>query len=67
MFCGLGGVDKFEPVSSGGEIDQGKEAVGKLVVAGGDGPVDLEMAEIAFDAAALLLERPIMLDFHATV
>ena len=50
----LGSVDKFEPVSSGGEMDHAKEAIGKLVVAGGDGPVDLEMAEHALDAVRCL-------------
>lgn len=64
---GLGGVDKFEPVSGGGDMDHSEEAVGKLVVAGGDGAVDLEMAEHAFDAVSLLVERPVMLDLHAAV
>lgn len=63
----VGSVDKFEPVSSGGEMDHAKEAIGKLVVAGGDGPVDLEMAEHALDAVALFVERPIMFDLYATV
>jgi len=63
----LGGVDKFEPVSGGGEMDHSKEAAGKLVVAGGDGAVDLELSKHAFDAIALLVERPIILDLHAAV
>lgn len=63
----LGGVDKFEPVFSGSEMDHAEEAVGQLVVAGGNGAVDLEMTEHTLDAIALLVERPIMLDFHATV
>mgnify|MGYP007071086333 CR=1 FL=1 len=63
----LGGVDKFEPVSGGGEMDHSEEAIGKLVVAGGDGAVDLEVSEHALDAVALLVERPIMPDFHAAV
>ena len=63
----LGGVDKFEPVSGGGEMDHSEEAVGQLIVAGGDGAVDLELSEHALDAIALLVERPIMLDFHAAV
>lgn len=41
-------------------------AVGELVVAGGDGTVDLEVAEHALDAVALLAERPNMFDLHAT-
>jgi len=63
----LGGVDKFEPVSGRGEMDHAEEAVGQLIVAGGDGAVDLEVAEHALDAIALLVQRPIMLDFHAAV
>lgn len=63
----LGSVDKFEPVSGGCEIDHSEEAVGKLVIAGGDGPVDFEMAEHALNAVALLVERPVMLDCHSAV
>ena len=63
----LGGVDKFEPVSSGGEVDHAEEATGQLVVAGGDGSVDLEVAEHALDAVALLVERAVVLDRHPTV
>lgn len=63
----LGGVDKFEPVSGGGEMDHSEKAVGQLIVSGGDGAVDLELPEHALDAIALLVERPIMLDFHAPV
>lgn len=51
----LGGVDKFEPVSGGGEVDHAEEAVGQLVVAGGNGAVDLQMPEHALDAVALLV------------
>ena len=36
----LGGVDKFEPVFGGGDMDHGEEAFGELVVAGSDGSVD---------------------------
>ncbi|WP_162181928.1 hypothetical protein [Sphingobium yanoikuyae] len=38
-------MDKFEPVSSGGEIDHAEEAVGQLIIAGGEGAADFEMAE----------------------
>jgi len=48
-------------------MDHAQEAVGQLVVAGGDGTVDLEMAEHALDAVTLLVELPIMLDLHAAV
>ena len=60
-------MDKFEPVSGGGEMDHAEEAVGKLVVAGGDGAVDFEVPEHALDPVALLVERPVMFDFHAAV
>lgn len=51
----LGGVDKFEPVSGGGEMDHAEEAIGQLIVAGCDGAVDLEMTKHALDAVALLV------------
>ena len=51
----LGGVDKFEPVSGGGEMDHSEEAVGQLIVSGGDGAVDFELPEHALDAVALLV------------
>jgi len=63
----LGGVDKFEPVSGCGEMDHAEEADCQLIVAGGNGAVDLEMAEHPFNAIALLVERSIMLDLHAAV
>lgn len=62
----LGGVDKFEPVSGGGEMDHA-EATGQLVVTGDDGAVDLEVAGYVPDAVALLVERPVMLDLHPAV
>ena len=65
--CVLGGVDKFEPVSCGGEMDHAEEAIGQLVIAGGDGPVDFKMAEHALDPVALLVERSVMFDLHAAV
>ena len=63
----LGGVDKFEPVSGSGEMDHPEEAVGQLIVSGGDGTVDLKLSEHAFDAIALLVERAVMLDLYATI
>lgn len=60
-------MDKLEPVSGGGEVDHAEEAVGQLVVAGGNGAIDLQMPEHALDAVALLVESPVMLDFHAAV
>ena len=64
---GIKGVGKFEAVSGGGEMDHAEEAVGKLVIAGGDGAVDFEMAQHALDAVALVVERSIMLDLDAAV
>ena len=63
----LGVVDKFEPVSGGGEMDHAKEAIGQLIVSGCDGSVDLELAEHALDPVALLVERAVMLDLHTAV
>lgn len=48
-------------------MDHSEEAAGQLVVAGGDGTVDLEVAEHALDAVALFVERPVMLDLHPAV
>ncbi len=60
----LGGVDKFEPVFGGGVMDHAEEAAGELIVPGSDVAVDLEVAEHALDAVALLIECPIMLDLR---
>lgn len=46
-------------------MDHAEEAVGELVVAGGDGPVDLKVAEHALDAIALLVQRTVMLKAKA--
>ena len=40
-------MDKFEPVSGSCYVNHAEEAVGKLIVAGGDGAVDLQVAEQA--------------------
>jgi len=63
----LGRVDKFEPVSGSGEMDHAEEAAGELIVACGDGAVDLEVTEHTLDAVALLVECPVMLDLHPSV
>ena len=60
-------MGKFEPVSCGGKMDHTEEAVGQLIVAGSDGPVDSEVTEHALDAVALLVERSVITDLHATV
>ena len=48
-------------------MDHAEEAVGQLIVSGGDGAVDFEMAQHALDAVALVVERSIMLDLDAAV
>ncbi len=48
-------------------MNHSEEAVGQLVEAGSDGAIDLEMAEHALDAVALLVERSVMFDLQATV
>jgi hypothetical protein len=48
-------------------MDHSEETAGQLVVAGGDGAVDLQVTEQAFDAIALLVERAVMLDLYATI
>jgi len=63
----LGSVDKFEPVSGGSEMDHSEETAGQLIVSGRDGAVDLKLAEHSFDAVALFVERPVIVDFHAAV
>ena len=65
-FC-LGGVDKFEPVSGGGDMDHAEEAVGELIIPGGDGAVDFQAAEEAFDVVSFTVERPVMFDLDAPV
>ena len=45
-------------------MDHSEEAVGQLVVACCDGAVDLEVAEHALDAVALLVERTVMLQLQ---
>jgi len=48
-------------------MDHSEEAIGKLVVACGNGAVNLEVSEHPFDAIALFVERTVMLDLHAAV
>jgi len=48
-------------------MDHAEEAVGQLIVTGGDGTVDLQVAEHALDAVTLFVEHPVVLDLHATV
>lgn len=63
----LAGVDEFEPVSGCGNMNHAHEAGGKLIISRGNGAVDSQMAEHAFDAVALFVERPIMFNLHPAV
>jgi hypothetical protein len=58
----LGGVDELEQVADGRDLDHAEESLGRLVIAGGDGAVDLEMTEQAFDPVALLVEDGVVDD-----
>ncbi len=60
-------MEKFKPVSGSGEMDHAEEAVGQLIILGGDGTVDFELSEHLLNAITLHIERPIMLDFHALI
>ena len=64
---GLGGVDKFEPVSGGSDVYHAHEGFGELVVSRGDGPVDFQTPEHTFDLIALFVERTVMFDLHPAV
>ena len=63
----LGGVDKLEPVSGGGDMDHAEEAFGELVVSSGDGAVDFQATEEAFDVVSLTVERPVMFDLDPAI
>ena len=63
----LGSVDKFEPVSGGGDVYHAHEGFGELVVSRGDGPVDFETPKHALDLIALLVEGTVMFDLHPAV
>lgn len=58
----LGGVDEFEQVADCRDLYHAEEALGELVVARGDGTVDLEMTEHALDAVAFLIEHAVVDD-----
>ena len=58
----LGGVDEFEQVAGGSDLDHAEEALGELVVSGGDRSIDLEMTKQALDTVAFLVEDAVMDD-----
>ncbi|WP_440981850.1 hypothetical protein [Shinella sumterensis] len=51
-------MDKIEPVSGIGEMNQAGEAVRELILSGCKGTVDFWMAEHSLDAVAIAVERP---------
>jgi hypothetical protein len=51
-------VDKFEPVSGGGDVNHAEEAFGELIISSGDGAVDFQAAEEAFGVVSLDLGLP---------
>jgi hypothetical protein len=63
----LGGVDEFEQVAGGSDLDHAEGAFGELVVLGGDRAIDLEMTKHALDTIALLVEGAVMDDWLLTV
>ena len=52
----LGSVDKFEPITSGSQEQHSKEGFGELVIACGNGAIDLEMTEGTLDPVSLAIE-----------
>jgi hypothetical protein len=60
-------VDKFDPVTRACDVEHSKEAVGELVVAGGDSSIDLEVADHALDAVALAVEAFAVADHYLAV
>jgi hypothetical protein len=60
-------VDKFEPVSGRCDLNHAEEAFGELIISGGNGAVDFQAAEEAFDVVSLSVERPVMFDLDPAV
>lgn len=52
----LGGVDEFEQVAGGSDLDHAEEAFSELVVSGSDRAIGLEMNKTFADTIALLVE-----------
>jgi hypothetical protein len=51
-------VDKFEQLADGCDPDHAETTLGELIVAGGDGAVDLTMTEHVLDAVDMVLDLP---------
>ena len=58
----LGSVDEFEQVAGSCDLNHAEEALGELVVAGGNRAVDVEMTEHALDAVAFLVKDAVVDD-----
>ncbi len=54
----LSGVDKLEPVSGGGDLDHAEKAFGELIISRGDGAIDFQATEEAFDEIACICSPP---------
>lgn len=63
----LGGVDEFEQVAGGSDLNHAKEAFGELVISGGDRAIGLEMTKHSLDTIALLVEGAVVDDRLLTV
>jgi hypothetical protein len=48
-------------------MDHAEEAFGELIISGGDGAVDFQAPEEAFDLISFPVERPVMFDLDAAV
>ena len=48
-------------------MNHAEEAFGELIISSGDGAVDFQTAEEAFDVIAFPVERPVMLDLDPAV
>jgi hypothetical protein len=63
----LGGVDKFDPISGGGNKDHTEEALGELIVPGCDSAVDFQTDKVALDIIVFLIERLVMFDLDPAI
>ena len=61
----LGGGDKFEPVSSCGDMADADEAFGEWAVWTFDGAVDFQLPTEAYNLVSFTVARPIIFDLGA--
>ena len=55
-------MDKFDPITDGGEMEHPEEALGQFVIACGDGTINLQVAEHAFDPVSQPVEALVPAD-----